>query len=68
MFTIQYSLFTLHRLISYAILIIIYQTCIFGVQLLTIRVPAGVSIYNVVARVREYKPSSVVGWLLYHRC
>ena len=47
MFTTQYILFTLHRLISYAILIIICQTCIFGVQLLAIRVPAGVSIYNV---------------------
>lgn len=45
--TIQYSLCTLHRLITYAILIIIYQTWIFAVQLLTIRVTAGVSIHNV---------------------
>lgn len=36
----------LQCLTAYAVLIIIYQACIFGVQLLTISAPAGVSIYN----------------------
>lgn len=43
---IQHSLLLLQCLVAYAVLIIIYQACIFGVQLLTISAPAGVSIYN----------------------
>lgn len=42
---------------AYAALIIIYQACIFGVQLLTISAPAGVSIYN--AALRRCRSASV---------
>lgn len=45
---IQHGFLMLQCLVAYAVLIIIYQACIFGVQLLTISAPAGVSIYNAV--------------------
>lgn len=43
---IQHRLLMLQCLVAYAVLVIIYQACIFGVQLLTISAPAGVNIYN----------------------
>lgn len=60
----QYCLFIFHHLICYAIVIIIYQSCRFEVQLLTIRVPAGVSIYNVPAAFSETLESLQAGFCI----